>query len=75
MKNTTSLLDIIKDCRTMDIIRKQELNSTKDHDTLQHLFSTYVEVSMENLVDNPDEIPYYDFYRKVVNKLKEIIGD
>lgn len=71
---TITLLDIIKRCRTMNTIRTQELKSTTDFDTLQTLYSAYVDVSMETLTrEYTDcEVKYKEFYDKVLNRFEEI---
>uniref|UniRef100_A0AB39AJE3 Uncharacterized protein n=1 Tax=Vibrio phage P018-4 TaxID=3229728 RepID=A0AB39AJE3_9CAUD len=71
---TITLLDIIKRCRTMNTIRTQELQSTTDFDTLQVLYSAYIDVVMENLVEEYTgcEMKYKEFYDKVLNKFEEM---
>lgn len=71
MKNTIKLLDLIKQCRTMNTIRVQELNATEDFETLQTLYSAYVDTAMENLVREPAEQLYVEFYHKVLQKFEE----
>lgn len=69
-----TLFDIIKDCRTMNTIRTQELNSTTDFDTLQTLYNAYVTVAMENLAGEYTGcgMKYKEFYDKVLNKFEEM---
>ena len=71
---TITLLDIIKRCRTMNTIRTQELKSTTDFDTLQTLYSAYVDVSMETLTREYTgcEVKYKEFYDKVLNRFEEM---
>jgi hypothetical protein len=69
MKNPIKLLDLIKQCRTMNTIRVQELNSTEDFETLKTLYSAYVDTAMENLVqETPSEQDYVDFYYEVLQR-------
>ncbi|AGH32008.1 hypothetical protein VPIG_00151 [Vibrio phage PWH3a-P1] len=69
---TITLFDIIKRCRTMNTIRTQELNSTKDLAILQTLYDAYVTVAMENLAGEYTgcEMKYKEFYDKVLNKFE-----
>ena len=70
MKTSIKLLDLIKQCRTMNTIRTQELNSTEDFETLQTLYSAYVDIAMEDLVSKPNEQLYVEFYKKVLEKFE-----
>ena len=58
----------------MNTIRTQELKSTTDFDTLQILYSAYVDVSMETLAREYKgcTMKYKDFYDKVLNKFEEM---
>lgn len=71
MKTTVNLLDLVKQCRTMNTIRVQELNATEDFETLQILYSAYVDTAMENLVRQADEQLYSEFYHKVLQRFEE----
>ena len=70
MKTSIRLLDLIKQCRTMNTIRTQELNSTEDFETLQTLYSAYVDIAMENLVSKPDDQLYSEFYQQVLQRFE-----
>ena len=59
----------------MNTIRTQELKSTTDFDTLQTLYSAYVDVSMETLTRESVGcgMKYKEFYDKVLNKFEEML--
>ena len=70
MKTTVKLLDIVKECRTMNTIRVQELASTVDPHTLLALYKAYTSTVMEGLTQHSgEEVKYSEFYQRVLSKL------
>ena len=69
MKTSIKLLDLIKDSSIMSTIWKQELNSTTDWETLNHLFYAYRSV-VEETFDIDCEPEYSAVYRRVLEKFE-----
>lgn len=67
------VLDIVKDSKLMSTIWKQELGCTEDTSTLDKLVTSYVTVSMENLVPKVEVDGYLKFYRQVLKHFKESV--
>lgn len=70
---TITLLDIVKQCRTMNTIRVQELGGTEDLLTLQQLYVSYTDVVWESFGREYTgyEIEYKKFYDKVLQRFEE----
>lgn len=69
MKTEIKLLDIIKQNHTMETIRKQELHSTEDFETLHTLYLSYNVVVKETFAIDC-EILYSEFYYMVLQRFE-----
>lgn len=62
MDENLTLLNIIKSCRTTEIIWKQELKSTKDVDKLYALLKSYCEAALAYC---KEELTFKEFHDSV----------
>lgn len=69
MKTQITILDLIKQCRTTEVIWRQELGFTENKEALKTLLDSYVQVAMITM--NDEEVEYKQFYDMVLEKFEE----